>query len=132
MLYAIFLFLVLCEVIWDCYQIEKLNKIPNYAGSNMVRIIIGMVFWAAAPQIQHITPIEYLILPLFMALAYWFFFDWWLNLARTWAGNKRPYWYLGNNSILDRWQKETGGAFAWFWIKGMMVAICLIVFEVII
>jgi len=127
MLYTIFLFLVACEVVWDWYQIEKLNKGINYTNSNMMRIAICMVFWAASPTMKQMNPIEYLLLPVFMGVSYWFFFDWWLNLART-----KPYWYLGNSSQMDRWQKSNGGAFTWFWIKGLLVIICLIVFEVII
>ncbi len=132
MIYAIFLFLVACEVTWDWYHMEKLNKSPNYAGSNMLRVLLGMVFWAAAPTMKHMTPIEYILLPVFMGVSYWFFFDWWLNLARTWSGNSKPYWYLGENSKLDKWQKANGGAFAWFWIKGLAVIILLILFEVVI
>jgi len=132
MIYLIFLTLVAIEVVWDWYYIERLNRRPDYNRSNMIRIMIGMALWAIAPALKPMTPLEYLIFPALLISAYWFFFDWWLNLARTWGGNRKAYWYLGNTSTLDLWQKKHGGAFAWFWIKGMLVIILIIIIEVII
>ena len=130
MLYTTFIAWVILEVAWDWYHMEKLNKGPNYHGSNLIRCIVGMVIWAAAPTLKEMDQYKYLMWPVVMFVSFWFLFDWWLNLVRTWSGNYRPYWYLGDNT-LDRWQKRNGGAFAWFWIKGLLFIICLTIFEVI-
>ena len=131
MLYAIFIFLVLCEVVWDWYHMEKLNKSPNYSGSNILRLIIGGIFWICAPLLKDMSVAKWWFLPVVMFFHFWFLFNWWLNLARTWSGNYKPYWYLGQKSKSDKWQIEHGGAFAWFWIRGLLTLISLILFEVI-
>jgi len=132
MIYLLFTLLIAMEVAWDWYHMEKLNKSPNYAGSNMIRVFVGLAFWAISPRLKEMSPSQYLFIPIIMVTMFWFLFDWWLNLARTWSGNQKPYWYLGEKSDLDQWQRNHGGAFRWFWIKLSIVIICLIIFETII
>jgi hypothetical protein len=115
MAYLIFILLVLCEVTWDWYHIKRLGRSPNYSGSNMLRVIFGTVFWFCVPVMHSSITIEqWWFVPAPMFFWFWFLFDWWLNVSR---GSGFPYWYLGSNSKIDRWQKDHGGAFKWFWIK---------------
>ncbi len=110
---------------------EKLNKSPNYLGSNILRVVLGAVFWFCAPLLKDMSVVQWWFLPVTMFFNFWFLFNWWLNLARTWSGNYKPYWYLGQKAKSDKWQIEHGGAFAWFWIRGLLTLISLILFEVI-
>jgi len=128
MAYAIFIFLVLCEVTWDWYHMEKLNKSPNYGGSNLLRVLLGGIYWACLPLMtKELSPAQWWFSPVAIFFNFWFLFNWWLNLARTWSGNYKPYWYLGQKSKYDKWQIEHGGAFAWFYIRMSLALISLII-----
>jgi len=127
MIYAIFILLVLCEVTWDWYHITKLNQSPNYKGSNIIRVLVGGAFWACIPLVtKELSAEQWWFVPVPMFFGFWFLFDWWLNVFRG-----RSYWYLGSNR-LDQWQRNNGGSFAWFWIKGLVALFSVIVLEVII
>lgn len=127
MIYLILSLLVLAEAAWDSYHEVKLNKSPNYAGSNYLRLVVGGAFWLV---LYFKLPFERWIFFPVMALPYfWFNFDWWLNLCRTALGKYRPYWYIGKNSKLDKWQRAHGGSFNWFWIKLGLAILGVVIFE---
>ena len=76
MIYAIFVLLVGCEVAWDWYHIEKLNRSPNYTGSNVLRVIVGAVFWIGVPPMtKDLSVVQWWFIPVPMFLGYWFLFD---------------------------------------------------------
>ena len=129
MIYLIFTILIAMEVAWDWYHMEKKGKSPNYAGSNMVRVMVGFIFWAISARIQEMTPFQFLFMPILMFTMFWFLFDWWLNVARTCSGNPHPYWYVGEKSSMDQFQRNNGGAFRWFWIKMSLALTAFGLFE---
>lgn len=131
MIELIIFLLIELEVAWDWYHEIKKKQSPDYAGSNVLRLAVLSGLWIASPWLRHNLSIDqWWTIPPMALLNFWFLFDWSLNLARTWSGHSRPYWYLGENSKLDKWQRANGGAFRWFWIKLGLAVISLIVFEV--
>lgn len=122
---------ILAEVSWDCYHEIVKHKSPNYTGSNILRGAVLVLIFIAAPWIKKDLTIDQRvsIIPMAM-LCFWFLFDWGHNLVLTYFGHQRPYWYLGDNSRLDKWQRANGGAFRWFWIKLTLAVVSIVVFEV--
>lgn len=127
----IILFFIELEVAWDWYHEIKKGQSPNYAGSNLLRAVVLFGIILIAPWLKPSLSIDqwWFITPMAL-LNFWFLFSWHLNLARTWSGHPRPYWYLGDNSKLDKWQKAHGGAFRWFWIKLTLAIVSILIFEI--
>lgn len=131
MIELIVLSFIEAEVVWDWYHEVKKKQSPNYAGSNVLRMAVLSGIWITSPWLRsHMTIDQWWAIPPMAMLCFWFLFDWHLNLARTWSGRPRPYWYLGENSKLDKWQRANGGAFTWFWIKMVLAVTSVIVFEI--
>lgn len=124
----ILLILVEFEVAWDWYHEVKIHKSPNYQGSNLIRLLVGLAFWIVL--YFHLPADRWVLFPMMAFAVFWFLFDWSLNMARTVSGNYRPYWYLGDNSKLDKWQRANGGAFRWFWIKLLIAVISIALFQI--
>ena len=131
MIEIIILFFICLEVAWDWYHEIKKKQSPNYSGSNVLRLAVLSGLWVTSPWLRdNMTIDQWWTIPPMALLCFWFLFDWFLNLARTWSGHPRPYWYLGENSKLDKWQRAHGGAFRWFWIKFGLAASSVIIFEI--
>lgn len=131
MIEILILFFIELEVAWDWYHEVKKKQSPNYSGSNVLRMAVLSGIWISSPWLRSgMTIDQWWFIPPMALLCFWFLFDWHLNLARTWSGHHRPYWYLGNNSKLDKWQKAHGGAFMWFWIKLCLATVAVVIFEV--
>lgn len=117
--------MVAAEVYRNYHIIEIQKRNPNHGLSMMCRIIIAVLFWNLCPLLavlEHhwfgwdlLRRDQYFVIPIFQTFSFFFLFDWWLNISRT-----RPYWYLGGNSWFDRFQRDHGGAFGWFWWKLML------------
>ena len=131
MIELLILLLIELEVAWDWYHEVKKKRSPNYAGSNVLRLAVLSGLWITSPWLRNNLSIDqWWTIPPMALLSFWFLFDWSLNLARNWSGLIRPYWYLGENSKLDKWQKANGGAFRWFYIKLLLAVTSIVVFEV--
>lgn len=131
MIEILILFFIELEVAWDWYHEVKKKQSPNYSGSSVLRMAVLSGIWISSPWLRSgMTIDQWWFIPPMVLLCFWFLFDWHLNLARTWSGHHRPYWYLGNNSKLDKWQKAHGGAFMWFWIKLCLATVAVVIFEV--
>lgn len=129
LLLLLILILIWCEVLWDWYHEVKLNEGPNYKKSNLLRVVIGTFVWGLSPIIyRNINEWQYWLLPFIMVPLFSFVFDWGLNIMRNYSGLKREYYYLGFKSKMDIWQREHGGAKLWFYIKGSIVLVLLILF----
>lgn len=131
MIELIILFFIELEVAWDWYHEIKKGKSPNYSGSNILRAAVLFGILLISPWLKPNISIDqwWAITPMAL-LNFWFLFSWHLNLARTWSGHPRPYWYLGENSKLDKWQKSNGGAYRWFWIKLVLAILSILIFEI--
>lgn len=112
-LIIIWLVFIALEVYRNWYIIVKRKKSPDYPMAVLFRIVVSLVLWFAAPWIDRdLESDQWWAFPVFQAFTFWSLFDLFLNRAR-----KEPFWYLGNGSWLDRWQKSTFGAWPWFWFK---------------
>lgn len=119
------------EVAWDCYHEIVKHKSPNYTGSNILRGAVLFVIWIVAPFTrEELSLDQWWSIPPMAMLCFWFLFDWGHNLVLTYFGHPRPYWYLGDNSKLDKWQRAHGGAFRWFWIKLGLAITSIVIFEI--
>jgi len=112
MIYLIWFTLIALEVWRNWYKIEKKKIRINHKGATLLRIIVGFAFWAFIPLALPIPVDRYLALPVMMSLTFWFLFDLGLNIARG-----RSYFYLGEDSWLDKKMKSSLGAWPWFWFK---------------
>jgi hypothetical protein len=122
MIYVVFFILLLAEVCWDVYHEIYKNEGPNYAESNAIRFVVGICYWIAVAVFDDgLSMNQWVLLPFLMFMAYWFFFSYFMNVARNLLGLRREYYYLGKSSDLDRFQVKYGGAFIWFWSKAFIV-----------
>lgn len=121
MIQLIWLLLILAEVARNYYIIEIEKRNPDHDKFMVYRSLVGVLYWLlAAPLLSKldahwfgmelIRPDQWWPMPIMLGLTFHCIFNWVLNVAR-----KRPYWYLGGKSKIDLWQREHGGAFAWFW-----------------
>lgn len=112
MIYLAWFFLIFAEVFRNYYLIVIRKYNPNHSLSFRMRVVVGIVFWIAAPLIFKMRVDQWWALPVMMSFTFFFLFDSMLNGLR-----QLPYFYLGDNSLLDRLQKKYGGSFTWFWWK---------------
>lgn len=124
MVYVIWLILIALEVWRNWYKIEKKKVRINHKGAILIRIIVGFVFWVLIPLAVSLPVDRYWALPIMMSLTFWFLFDLGLNMARG-----RSYFYLGEESWLDKKLKSTVGAWGWFWWKLFLAIGGIITFE---
>jgi hypothetical protein len=111
MIQLIWLLLILAEVARNYYVINIQKRNPDHGLALAVRAVLGAVFWILSPLISPaMRPDQWWALPIMMFFTFGVLFNLGLNIAR-----KRPYWYLGGKSKIDLWQRDHGGAFAWFW-----------------
>jgi hypothetical protein len=126
LIYIVFILLTELEVFWDWYIITRQGRNPNYVGSNILRVAVAVPLWFVCLGLRpDMSAAEFLFLPVMMGFFFWFLFDLSLNIARG-----LPYWYLGNKSNIDLWQKENGGAYQWFWTKFVLMAASIVIYEV--
>ena len=99
------------EIWWDWRLIERKKRSPNYRGSNLLRMAVGLALWLSWPLIVEMPHARWLFSPVMMFCNFWFLFDYGLNIARV-----EPLIYLGS-SRLDQLQKKYGGEEFWFKVK---------------
>jgi len=114
MIYAVLVFLVVCEVVRNFLIIEILERTPNYAASVVLRLAAGVLLaWVFADQ----GPVKVF----FMAGAVTFLlFDYGLNWARG-----KPFFYHGKKSRIDRIQRKypVPAFFAKLWLAAVSIMI---------
>lgn len=109
--------LVVVEVFRNYYIIEVRKHNPNHTTMFRLRVMVGIVFWIVSPVIFKMRFDQWWTLPIVLPITFFFVFDTGLNISRG-----LPYFYLGDNSKIDRLQKKYGGSFAWFWWKLILAA----------
>jgi len=122
MIFAMTYFLlVVSEVAYNAFG--STGASPKHGTPAPVRFLAGVLLWIAAPMtIDGLSVGQWWFLPFPMFTGYLFLYDWLFNMVTP-----NPYWYIGTGSALDRWQRSNGGSFAWFWIKGLITIISLVV-----
>lgn len=132
LLLVVAIVLIWCEVLWDSYHEVKLNQSPDYEASNRIRILIGTTYWAlSSPMYPGMNMYQFLMIPVILIPLFSFVFDWGLNVMRNYWGVPREYYYLGDNSKTDVWQKNHGGAKLWFYLKLTGIIILMAIFVLI-
>jgi hypothetical protein len=131
-MFAVLYGLILLEVLWDGYHELFLGKSPDYEGSNIVRMMLGSIYWICFPLVSGgLEVVQWFWIPVMAMLNFWFWFDFGLNVFRKIRGLDRTIYYLGENNRIDRWQIKYGGARQWFIIKALLAMLSVIFFFVL-
>lgn len=119
-IYITWLLLICVEIFRNWSIIIVKNRRPTYWWSNVIRIVVGFIFWVAVGPLTRPAPDKYNAIPIMMLFSFWFVFDYGLNLARR----KSPVYYLNpKGSWIDRMQCKYPDALPWFiWKFFLMVA----------
>jgi len=116
-------FLALLEIAWDWHLITVKKRSPNYTGSNILRVVIGIIvvlIWYFF--VPNVSKLQIYYSPVMIFFNFWFTFDYGLNKAR-----KKPLRYLGSRG-LDLWQRNHGGLVFWFNTKLILAVLSIIVY----
>lgn len=113
-IYITWFAIIVLEILRNWAIIVVKHRRPKYWWSNVIRIMVGFIFWVITGVVAKPSPAHYYALPIMMALTFWWTFDYGLNLVRK----VKPYYYLNpQGSWLDQWQCNHPNTYAWFWFK---------------
>lgn len=106
---------IIGEAFRNWYLIEREKIEINHAKQVVIRCAVAIPLWMATPIFfePHIPIESFWWQPGMMALTFWFHFDILLNVMR-----KKPFWYFGQGSWLDRQQAKW--PLPWIWFKFLL------------
>lgn len=130
-IYITWFVLIFIEIWRNWYIIQVNKKRPVYWYSQLLRYVIGFLYWVGVGAISNghtIAHEQWWGLSIMMLFTFWFFFDYGLNQFRNLMNRIRKagvptiqFDYLNpKGSWLDQMQYKFPGTFPWFCFKALL------------